>query len=118
MSKILKSEDILKTASSLREKEIEVAEWGGSVKIKEFTKLVQQRIRKEAKGIEDEIDMDRMELLMFIHGVIDPVFTEENYENLRQTSASAIDKVLKEITMLSGITEANIKEAEKKFRAR
>lgn len=110
-------DDILK-AAPLREKDVEVSEWGGSVKIREFTKMVQQQIRKEAKVGEQELDLDRMELLMFIHGVVEPQFTVEHYERLRQSSASAIDKVLKEITLLSGISEDNIKEAEKRFRAR
>lgn len=117
MGKFLNMDDILK-ANKLKEKEVDVPEWGGSVKIREFTKSVQQQIRKEAKVASDDIDLDKMELLMFIHGVIEPQFTEEHYERLRQSSASAIDKVLREITLLSGLSEENVKEAEKKFRIR
>jgi hypothetical protein len=110
----LSTDDILKS-TGLIEKEVEVEQWGGSVMIREFSKGRQQQIRKEA-SVSDEIDVDKLELLMFIHGVIDPVFSEQDYYALREKSAMAIDKVLKEIMAISGLGEKDIKEAEKKFR--
>jgi len=110
----LSSEDILK-GSGLIEKEIEIEQWGGTVMIREFSKAKQQQLRKDA-SIGDEINSDKLELLMFIHGVIDPVFSEQDYIVLREKSAIAIDKVLKEIMDISGLNESAIKEAEKRFR--
>jgi len=112
--KRLSSEDILK-ASVLQEKEVPVEQWGGTVMIREFSKARQQQIRKEAT-MADVIDVDKLELLMFIHGVIDPVFSEQDYFSLREKSAMAIDVVLKEIMAISGLNETAIKDAEKKFR--
>ena len=113
-TKRLSTEDILKN-SILIEKEVPIPQWGGSVVIKEFSKAKQQQIRKEATML-NEIDTDKMELLMFIHGVIDPVFSEQDYYALREKSAMAIDVVLKEIMEISGLNEAVIKEKEKQFR--
>jgi hypothetical protein len=112
--KRLSSAEIL-AASNLQEKEVEVSQWDGSVMIKEFSKGVQQQIRKEAT-MGDVVDVDKLELLMFIHGVIDPVFSEQDYYSLREKSAIAIDTVLKEIMAISGLNETAIKEAEKQFR--
>lgn len=112
--KRLSTDEILKS-SSLKEKEVFVEQWDGEVVIREFSKAKQQQLRKDAT-IGEEIDTDRLELLMFIHGVIDPVFTEENYSALREKSAMAIDTVLKEIMEISGLKESDIKESEKRFR--
>jgi hypothetical protein len=101
--------------SNLQEKEIEIPQWDGNVMIREFSKAKQQQIRKEAT-MSDVIDVDKLELLMFIHGVIDPVFSEQDYYSLREKSAVAIDAVLKEIMAISGLNETAIKEAEKQFR--
>lgn len=112
----LSSVEILES-SVLCEKEIEIPQWGGSVIIKEFSKAKQQQIRREATDIENgEINTDKLELLMFIHGVIDPVLSQEDYFALREKSAMAIDIVLKEIMDLSGLNQAVIKEKEKQFR--
>jgi len=99
----------------LKEKEIHVPEWGGDVLIREFSKAKQQQLRKEAV-LGEEINSDRLELLMFIHGVIDPVFTEQDYLEIQGKSAKAVDTVLNEILAISGLTELAVKEAEKRFR--
>jgi hypothetical protein len=113
-NKRLSAQEIL-ASSNLQEKEIEVSQWGGSVMIREFSKGTQQQIRKEAT-MADVVDVDKLELLMFIHGVIDPIFSEQDYFSLREKSAVAIDTVLKEIMAISGLNETAIKETEKKFR--
>jgi hypothetical protein len=114
-TKRLSSEDILK-GTGLIEKEITVEQWGGTVMVREFSKAKQQQLRKEA-SVGDEINSDKLELLMFIHGVIDPIFSEQDYAVLREKSAMAIDKVLKEIMAISGLGDTVIAESEKRFRA-
>lgn len=112
--KRLSTEAILKL-SPLKEKEVPIEQWGGSVLIREFSKAKQQQLRRDAT-LGEEINSDRLELLMFIHGVVDPVFTEQDYLTLQEKSAMAIDTVLKEIMAISGLNESAIKESEKRFR--
>lgn len=112
--KILNAEEIL-SAADLEEKIVEVPQWGGAVKIRGLTKAQQQHIRRAAM-VGDSIDTDRLEMLMFIHCVVEPKFTEGQYDALRQKSAGAIDTVLNAIFELSGFTGAAFAQAEKTFR--
>ncbi|NOZ27960.1 MAG: hypothetical protein GXP39_07910 [Chloroflexi bacterium] len=111
--KILSVEQVLE-APDLEERVIEVPEWGGAVRIRSFSKATQQELRKKAT-VKGEIDGDRLEMLMFIHGVVDPAFTEEHYELLRKKSAGAIDRVLRAILELSGLTREAVEEAKRSF---
>jgi hypothetical protein len=107
-------EDILSSVD-VEEQEVEVPQWKGTVTIRPFTKEAQQRARKQAMS-DGEIDTDRLEMILFIEGVIEPKFTEDHYEALRQKNAAAIDLVLKEIMSASGITEDEAKKAGAFFR--
>lgn len=111
---MLTAEQIL-TAPDLEERIVDVPQWGGSVRIKAFSKAEQLEMRKAAT-IGGKIDVDRVEVLMFIHGVIDPQFSEDQYEQLRQKSAGAIDLVLQAILEASGLTKEAMRQAEKQFR--
>lgn len=120
---ILSIEDIL-SKDDLEERVVEVPEWGGSVRIKAFTKARQQEMRKRAT-IKGEIDTDRLEMFLFIEGVVEPRFTADHYEQLRGKNAGAVDKVLQEIARLSGVSAGNadtgerssMEEAERTFRS-
>ncbi len=106
--KKLTVEDILSSVD-VKEEEVEVPQWEGSVTIRPFTKEAQQRARKQARS-DGEIDTDRLEMVLFIEGVVEPKFTEEHYEDLRQKSAVAIDLVLQRIMAASGITDEEAKD--------
>jgi hypothetical protein len=110
----LSTDAILKSAP-LKEKDVYVEQWDGIVVIREFSKAKQQQLRKEAT-LAEEVNPDRLELLMFIYGVVDPIFTEQDYVALQEKSAMAIDTVLKEIMAISGLSDSAVKEAEKRFR--
>lgn len=110
---ILTVEAIL-AAKDLKEEIIEIPEWNGAVKIRSFTKKQQQSIR-EMSTINDEIDTDRLEMFMFLRGVIEPEFSDDQYELLRDKSAGVIDRILNRVMELSGMTEEAKKAADKKF---
>jgi hypothetical protein len=112
--KILSVEDIL-TAPDIQEQTVEVPEWGGAVRISSFTKQRQMQLRSQAMT-GDELDSERMELLMFIEGVIEPKFSVEHIELLKGKSASAMDRVLQAILALGGLTPEAQAEMEKDFR--
>jgi hypothetical protein len=111
--KILSLDEIL-SAPDIEDRLVHVAQWGGAVKIRSFTKRQQQDLRTRAT-VGEEIDGNRLEMLMFIEGVIEPRFSEEQYGQLVEKSAGAIDAVLKEIMALSGFNADEVEKAEKRF---
>lgn len=113
--KILSVEDIL-TAPDIQERVVEVPEWGGAVKIKSFTKQRQIQLRAQAVDGKGEVDSERMELLMFIEGVVEPRFSAQHIDLLKEKSASAMDRVLSAILDLGGLTPERQAEMERDFR--
>lgn len=101
-------------AQDIVEETFEVAEWGGSLKIRGLSKARQAEMRRAAT-VNDEVDEERLEVLMFIHGVVEPVFTTEDYEALRGKAAGAMDRVLKRILRASAIGSEAVKKAEASF---
>lgn len=114
-SRILSVEDIL-SAPDLPEREVEVPEWGGSVRIRGFTKATQQEMRRLASDGGD-LNADRLEMLMFIRGVVEPQFAEADYEALQQKSAVVIDRILRAIMALAGLTREAVDDAKRLFPA-
>lgn len=113
-------EDILESVD-VKDEIVEVPQWTdadgqpGTVTIRPFTKAAQQRARKQAQ-MDGEIDTDRLEMILFMEGVVDPKFSEEHYEALRGKNAAVIDSILKRIVEVSGMTEDEAKEAGAFFR--
>ena len=91
-------------ADDVPEELVPVPEWNCSVLVRGFTKRAQQRWRKEAANEKGEIDTARLEMLMFVNGVAEPAFTEEHYEALLDKAAGAVDRVLKKVLELSGLS--------------
>ena len=113
MSEILSVASIL-AADDRTIETVEVAEWGGSVKVQAFTKRQSSDIRRGAM-VGDNVDSDLLEKALFLNGVIEPIFTDEQYNLLMEKSAVAVDKVTKAVMEVSGMSEKAGKEAEANF---
>jgi hypothetical protein len=109
--RIVSIEDIL-AADDLPTKTIPVPEWGGAVVIKGFSKAVEMEIRRQAGGAED-FDSERFEMLMFVYGVIEPQFTVEQLDLLKEKNSAPFDRVLSAVMDLAGLT----KEAKERAKA-
>lgn len=101
-------------APDIAEKEVEVPEWGGTVLIRTLTKAQQVKLRKEAM-VAGKLDEDRLEILIFVHGVVEPQFTPEDHDALKAKSASAMDRVLLEIYRGSGMSKEEVARIERAF---
>jgi hypothetical protein len=111
--------------SSLRTKEVEVEELGGSVLIRELP----ASISADLKGLLDvvqvgqeqraKIDVATMERRQFAYGVVDennnPLFTEDEVADLQDKHGRAFRVVLEAIDEFSGIDKEAIEEAEARF---
>ena len=113
-SKVLTREFILSAQS--KPVEFEVSEWGGSVMVAPLT--VEGRTNlMTAANIDTENtnpeDVERLALLTFIACVVDPAFTEADYDALKKANAGALDSVVKFAFELSGISDKSLQDAEK-----
>ena len=111
--RIVTLEDIL-GADDLPEETVAVPEWGGAVRIKGFSKQQQFDIREEASPT-GEFDTKLFEVLIFVHGVIEPVIGVEQLELLKTKNATVVDRVIERIMAISGMSEEARKRAKTTF---
>jgi hypothetical protein len=83
-----------------------------SAEIQGQLKLVQQGREQVAK-----IDVAAMELLQFVHGCIDPTFTEGEARQIQERYGPAFKRVVAKIDELSEIDKEAIEKVEQTFPA-
>lgn len=115
--RMLSADDIW-AAKDIEEREIEVPQWGGYVRIKTLTQKQSGDLRRKATRTnmvtkQTEIDNDLLEALLFIEGVIEPKFSMGDYGRLQDKSMAAMSSILKAIMDASGLSEAAVTDATK-----
>ncbi len=118
---ILTADDIW-NAQDIEERTVEVPQWGGSVRIKTFTKkqfdeIIKRSTIKDRLG-KDVRDNALVEAHLFCEGMIDPVIPIVDYDKVQAKSAAAVSIVIKAIVDASGLSELAVAEADKSIRAR
>ena len=111
--------------SSLKTKEVDVEELGGSVLVRElpakFSAEVSSKIELISRGREQiaKVDTELMERLQFAHGVVDdnlePMFTEDEVAKIQERHGRAFKTVISVIDEISGIDKEAIEKAEATF---
>ena len=114
--RLLTVEEVL-DAPDVEEKVIPVPEWGGTIKVAGLSLDAVMSLRAESRGTDGKPDPLRMTMLMLIASVVEPKFSPEHIERLRQKSAGAMMRVIKEVSALSGINDSALGDAERSFRA-
>jgi hypothetical protein len=114
--KILTVEEIL-AVEDLREKVVEVPEWGGCVKVRGLSKAESQRINREAMDDQGNLDMGKWEMLMAHAAIVEPTFESAQVEALKEKSAIAVNRVVAAALEVSGLGGDALTEAEKSFLA-
>lgn len=108
---------VLTAADILAGCKVETAEFplgGGVIKVKGLTKDRQLEARKSATE-NGELSSEALEVAIFKAGVIEPVLTEEELTQIRQTMPSGtFDAIVMEIAKLSGIQPEDLKRQAKK----
>lgn len=110
---------------SLKTKEVEVEELGGSVLVRElpaqFSAEVSSKIELISRGREQiaKVDTAIMERLQFAHGVVDddlePMFSETEVAEIQKKHGRAFKTVIGVIDEISGIDKEAIEKAEATF---
>lgn len=114
----------LEGPGDLREADVEdVPVAGESVRVRalsaRYSAEVQGQLKLVTEGREQiaKIDVPTMELLQFVHGVIDPQFNESEARQIQTKFGPAFRKVVAKIDELSGIDKDAIVETETRFPA-
>jgi hypothetical protein len=109
----------IEEAPDVQEEDVDVPEWGGTVKVRGFTKDVEMALREEAKipGSEPpEVDRRKLELLMAVHGIVEPPMTETQMGMLAKKSSAAVNRIMRVVMRLNGQTTEERDRREAAFR--
>lgn len=97
---------------------------GESVKVRGLSAGYSLQAQSEAREVRivgtdtvSTVDGRKLEILQFVHGVIDPVFTEEEAEQIADSFGPAWRKVVDKIDELSELDLEAVKEAADRFPA-
>jgi len=106
----------------LREADVEnVPVPGMSVRVRglsaKYAAAMQGQIKIETQGREQvaKVDAAAMELLQFVHGVIEPTFTEAEAKQVQERFGPAFKKVIAKIDELSEIDKDAIENTSARF---
>lgn len=77
--------------------------------------MSQLRMVQQGESQEAKLDIAKMERLQFLHGVVDPQFTEPEVEQIQEKFGPAFNKVVERVRELSGIDQEAITETEQRF---
>lgn len=107
---------------------LEVPEWNGSILLKEISRHELKDIRKRATKVvaaqhmeakpSEEIDSDLLEMLLFLACVVldgDERFTEADWVRLNQGISAPIERILKEVLKMLGLSQEAQKKQEEAF---
>lgn len=108
-------------ASDLDEAEVFVEAVNDSVKIRALSAGQLARIQSQClqmKGDVAKVDSQKLGVLKFAAGVIDPVFDENEANVISHKFGASFALVLAAIDELSGASEADVQKAMRRFRPR
>ena len=114
-AKILSLAEI-EEAKDVTERTVPVPQWNGSVVVRSLTKRQMREIKKSSRDDQGELQEDLVEKQVFIHGLVQPKVTDEDYERLLDKSSAAVDTITKAILEQSNLTDEKVQEREKTFR--
>jgi len=112
---ILSVEEIL-AAQDLKEEIVPCPEWGGAVKIRAYTLAARRKIRDQAFRKDGTLDMDEYEKLRWLNAVIEPRFTEAQYEQLAAKAAAPFNRVQEAISRIADYNLEAVRDAARTFR--
>lgn len=115
--RMLTADDIW-AAQDITEVTVPVPQWGGSVRIKTFTKRQADDMRKaatvyNARTRADEVNNDKLEALLLVEGMVEPKLSLKQYDQMLEKSAVAVAAILQAIMKASGMSEAAVADADK-----
>lgn len=118
---LLTREDILK-AEDLPTVDVEVPEWGGTVRLKALTAAARDRFEAstvETRGNKVKQNLTNLRARLVSLCIVDesgnPMFTQGDVQRLGQKSASALQRLFNKCNEMNGLSEADIEELAEGF---
>jgi hypothetical protein len=107
----------IQAASDLETQDIEVPEWGGTVRLKSLTGAERDRFEASVmrgQGKNTTVNMENMRAKLVAQSAIGedgkPLFTEEDLKWLGEKSAKALNRLFTAAQQLSGLSDTDVKE--------
>lgn len=117
------SKDAVMKGGDLTTKEVEWTD-GSTVLIRSLPATYSNRAESQALVMQQlgdtqtaSIDSERLEILKFAHGVVEPEFSEDEAAQVAAQYGPAFKRVIKAINEISGLEDADIKAAEARFQS-
>ncbi|HOX23343.1 MAG TPA: hypothetical protein PLL10_07760 [Elusimicrobiales bacterium] len=121
---MLLNKEQIKTVSDLETQDIEVPEWGGTVRLKSLTGAERDRFEAsvvQGQGRNTTVNMQNLRAKLVAQSAIGedgkPLFTEEDVKWLGEKSAKALNRLFNAAQTLSGLSESDVKELAGNFKA-
>ena len=108
-------------ADDLPTKDVNVPEWGGTVRVKTMTALEKDKWEISCLTDDKKSNLEAMRAKLAAHTIVDEsgqrLFTEFDVEKLAAKSAKAIERIYNIAQKLNGISDKDLKDMEKNFAA-
>lgn len=118
---LLNADSIL-GADDLPTQDVEVPEWGGTVRVRGLTGAERDKLESslvETKGNSVTQNMDHYRAKIVVLAAIDdkgyPLFEQKHIKKLSAKSAKALDRVAEAASKLSGMSQEDVKELTESF---
>jgi hypothetical protein len=92
-----------------------IEEWGTTLKVQGLTKKQQLDVR-ERSLVNGEVSAEKSQGFLFLEGVVEPRFSEDQLVPLFEKNAGVIDRILGRVLELSGMKAEDIRKKEGEFR--
>ena len=118
------NKDQIKTVPDIETLDVEVPEWGGTVRLKSLTGAERDRFEAgvvQGQGKSATVNMQNLRAKLVAQSVIGedgkPLFTEADANWLGEKSAKALNRLFNAAQQLSGLSESDVKELAGNFTA-
>lgn len=118
---LLSREAILK-ADDLVTEDVDVPEWGGTVRVKALTGAERDKLESsvvEQKGNKQRMNLTNFRAKLVASSIIDekghPLFDEKDIRQLAAKSAGALDRVSTVASRISGMSDEDVEELTEGF---
>lgn len=102
-------------ADDITVKTVEIPEWNGKVQVKSLTKRQFDLISKRARNEDGELDQEKLEMMIFCTGMVNPKLTAEQYEHMRDRSMRGWARIYDAIGATTMLGEGDSAKAEQRF---
>ena len=120
---MLLNKEQIKSVSDLETQDVEVPEWGGTVRLKSLTGAERDRFEAgvvQGQGRNTTVNMQNLRAKLVAQSAIGedgkPLFTEEDVKWLGEKSAKALNRLFNAAQSLSGLSESDVKELAGNFK--